>query len=165
MTEEQRELVELYRATPTVLRGLLRNVLESDLRRRGTDDDAWSIIEVVCHLRDAEASIYERVRCVQREERHFAWNYDPDALAESADYLSADLGAALDAFEQLRIEHAAFLTTLTADEWHKTGVHEVGGEYTILELTRHMGWHDMIHLAQIARKLLPASATFGGDSR
>ena len=79
MFDERRELIETYRATPVVLRALLRDLDDALLRERPDHDD-WSIVEVVAHLADADGRAHERVRRMRDEEEPRLEAYD-QALA------------------------------------------------------------------------------------
>ena len=148
------ELLAVYGATPTTLAALLRQAREDEVRAGGQDEEAWSIVEVVCHLRDAEARVLERVRTMLEEERPQLAAYDQAALAESANYRTQSLPEAYTDFARLRAEQLALLSALTPAQWERGGLHEESGPITIESLTAHMAAHDAIHLAQIARRLM-----------
>ncbi|HET7037967.1 MAG TPA: DinB family protein [Thermomicrobiaceae bacterium] len=152
------ELLAVYRATPTTLAALLRQVRAADEARvGGEDEEAWSIVEVVCHLRDAEARVLERVRAMLERDRPELAAYDQAALAESANYRAQSLPEASADFARLRAEQIALLSALTPEQWERAGLHEESGPITIESLTAHMAAHDAIHLAQIAGRLLNQS--------
>ena len=154
MYDERAELLDAYRATPPILRALLRGV-DADTARTRTDRDGWSIVEVVAHLGDAEERALGRVRRMVREDDPALPGYDEAALAVERRYREQDLGEALGRFQALRAEHVAELAALAPDGWSRTGRHEEVGAITVQSLTAHMAAHDAVHLAQIARLLTP----------
>lgn len=156
MTNEQAELLEIYRSTPVILRALLRNVPDASLRAGGEGEEAWSAVEIICHLRDAEERAFERVRRIRDEERPFLKAYDQAALARESRYHEQSLPDALAAFIRLRQEQTSTLEQLGDDDWSRVGLHEESGEVTIESITAHMAAHDVIHLAQLARRIAPA---------
>jgi uncharacterized damage-inducible protein DinB len=153
MFDTQTELLDTYRATPTILRALLREVSDEQARARADADD-WSIIEVVAHLADAEETATERVTLLVQQDRPRLAAYDQDERARARNYIGLDLAATLERFARLRAAQIALLSTSDAAIWQRAGVHDEAGEITVEALTAHMAAHDAIHLAQIAR-LLP----------
>ncbi len=152
--ETRAEILDVYRSTPTTLRALLRDLPDALARQRGAGAEAWSIVEVVCHLRDAEVRALERVRRMRDEERPRLAAYDQAALAAEEGYQEQSLPAALAAFERARAEHVATLEALDPAGWERVGLHEEVGEISITDLAAHMAAHDAVHLAQIARRIL-----------
>lgn len=153
MFDERAELLDVYRGTPLTLRALLRDV-NGDLLRQRPAEDEWSILEIVAHLGDTEERAFARVRHMLKEDLPTLEGYDQAALAEERDYRSMDYGDALDRFEQLRAEQAAFLEKLDVAAWQRAGDHTEVGQITIQQMTAHMAAHDSVHLAQISRILL-----------
>jgi uncharacterized damage-inducible protein DinB len=153
MFDTQAELLDTYRATPTILRALLRGVGDEQARARAGAND-WSIIEIVAHLADAEDTATERVTLMAREDRPRLAAYDQEERARARHYIGLDLAATLERFARLRAEQIALLSTFDTATWQRAGVHDEAGEITVQTLTAHMTAHDAIHLAQIAQ-LLP----------
>jgi hypothetical protein len=149
----RRELLDIYRATPDTLQALLCQVPEDEVRVGGSDEDAWSVVEIVCHLRDTEERALERVRRMLNEDHPAIPAYDQAALAEESGYRDQSLGDALATFLRIRAEQLALLEGLAPAEWERGGSHEESGEITVESLTAHMAAHDAIHLAQIARRI------------
>jgi len=154
MFDERAELLQVYRSTPDTLRALLRGLPDEVVRAGGEGEDAWSIVEVVCHLRDAEARVIERVRLMRDEERPLLAAYNQEEVARAGRYRDQSLTQALDEFHRLRGEQIAMLEALTPEQWQRSGVHAEVGEITIQQLVAHMAAHDAIHLAQIARCII-----------
>lgn len=153
MYDTPRELVEALRATPETLTALLRGVTVEQATQAKSGDDSWVVIEVVCHLRDTEAFVLERMRTLRYAQQPTIGGFDQLAWARDRQYINDDLQSALAAFTQIRAEHTAELATLTAEQWQQIGDHTTIGEVTIQNHTSHMVWHDAVHVAQIARQL------------
>jgi uncharacterized damage-inducible protein DinB len=143
------ELIEINRATPVILRSLVRGLDREATRRAGEGE--WAVIQVVAHLADAEERAVERVRVMSREDQPQLFGYDQEELAELRGYLEMDLGELLDRFERLRAERVALLSALDTAGWSRIGVHDQYGPITIHALMAHMAKHDAVHLAQVAR--------------
>jgi uncharacterized damage-inducible protein DinB len=147
------ELLEVYGHNLTTLRTLIRDLPEDVLKLQGEGTERWSILEIVCHLRDTEQRAFDRVRQMTMEDRPFLSGYDPDTVARESDYQSQSLDDALDTFERLRREQITFLEQLDSHQWSRTAEHEEAGEITVQSLTAHMAAHDCVHMAQISRRI------------
>ena len=65
MYDTARDLTDALAAAPDALEGALAGV-DADLARRAHGgDEGWSVVEVVCHLRDAEERAAERMRAIR----------------------------------------------------------------------------------------------------
>lgn len=147
------DLLDALRATPETLRSLLRGVGHAQAAAARGGDEQWSVVEVLCHLRDAEAFGLARNRLMRDEDDPPIAAYDQDRLAVERDYAAATLPEALEAFLQLRQTHVQELAALPPEAWERTGRHAEQGAITISTHTLHLVSHDAIHLAQIARQL------------
>lgn len=154
MTEDQLELLNIYRATPDALRALVSKVPDTTARATGEGEDAWSIVEIVCHLRDAEAKVLERLKLMLQAENPFLTAYSQAAVAEDSGYRTQSLEDAVASFLRLRQEQISILEGLDANQWVRTGQHEEQGRITIQGQTMHIAAHDVVHLAQIGRRIL-----------
>jgi hypothetical protein len=155
------DLTGALAAGPDALEAALAGVDDDLARRARGGDEGWSVVEVVCHLRDAEERAAERMRSIRDDDEPHIAAYDQDAWAIERGYAGDDLGAALAAFSRHRAGHVAALRALPADAWARTGTHDERGRITIENHTIHVATHDVQHLAQIGRALRDAR----GDSR
>ncbi len=153
MYDVARDLLDALRATPDVLEGVLRGCTEEQARAARGGDEDWSVVEVVCHLRDAEERALQRVQQMRDDDDPFLAGYDQAQWARERNYAAANLREALAEFVRLRAEHVAALTALGDAGWERTGRHEEQGAITIHTQTLHIVAHDAIHAAQIARQL------------
>lgn len=147
------ETLTILRSTPAILGRLLHDVTrETAATSRGGDED-WSILEVTCHLRDAEERALERMRAMRDADAPLIAGYDQEAWARERRYAQDDLASALDAFFAFRVRHVAELEALAPEAWGRPGTHEEYGAVTIATHALHMAAHDAVHLAQIASQL------------
>ena len=151
------DLLDALRATPEILTSLLKGVSQSQAVTAKGGDENWSVVEVVCHLRDAEEISLQRMKAMRDRENPPITGYDQEALARDRNYQKQDLRTALASFAAFRTEYLAALSTLQPGDWERAGAHNEFGRITILEHTVHHACHDAIHCAQIARQLYPAS--------
>jgi DinB superfamily len=105
LTGEKRFLKTL-RATPVVLRALVRDVSDRQLRRRPAPGE-WAVIEVVGHLADTEERALGRVQLMIAQDSPWLEPSDQAALAEERRYIDLDLPSELDRFGLLREQRQA----------------------------------------------------------
>ena len=149
-----RELIETLAATPETITGLLRGIDEAQARSAKGGDENWSVIEVLCHLRDAEKIGLGRMQAMRDENYPSIPGWDQNALALERKYAEADLAPVLAAFIETRARYVAALKALQPEQWQRTGKHNETGDITILTHALHRAYHDAIHCAQIAHQLL-----------
>ncbi len=153
MYDTAKDLLDAFRATPETLQFLLRGVGDDRARTARGGDENWSVVEVLCHLRDAEERGLERMRAMRDANNPHLSGYDQAQWAIERNYAAAHLGDALSEFLRLRALHIAELEALPVSAWQRTGQHAELQTITIAGHTLHLVSHDAIHLAQIARQL------------
>ena len=147
------ELIDALKVTPDTLKGLLSNISEEQARLAKGGDENWSVVEVICHLRDAEEFTIQRVESMRSQNNPQIIGYDQAALARERKYNDADLNSALNAFIKYREHLVTSLSALAPDDWERGGEHNENGHMTIFSYILHIVSHDAIHCAQIARQL------------
>ena len=153
MYDLNHDLIDALKATPETLTGLLAGVSEAQARQAKGGDENWSVVEVVCHLRDAEEISLQRTEAMRDQDNPLIAGYDQEALARERNYREAGLRSALAGFISFRQRHIAALSALTAEQWERSGQHNEIGQITIFAYAIHKASHDAIHCAQIARQL------------
>ena len=153
MYNHAKELIDALQATPAILDGLLRGVTQAQAQAARGGDEGWSVVAVVCHLRDVEERALERLLAMRDQDDPFLAGYDQDRWASERTYGTTDLREALAAFARYRAECLVALASLDDLEWRRTGRHEEQGSITISAHTAHIASHDAVHCAQIARQL------------
>lgn len=152
MLDPREEILKTLRATPVVLRALVAEIDDTQLRRRPAQGE-WAIIEVVGHLADTEERALARVRRMLAEDDPVLEPFDQEALAEQRRYLDLDLNQELVRLEQLRRQHLAVLEGLEGSGWERTGRHGQHGSMSVELYETHVAAEEVDHLAQIARLL------------
>ena len=153
MYDIAQDLLDSFRATPAILRGLLHACTDEQARAARGGDEGWSVIEVICHLRDAEERAHQRTRQMRDHANPLIEGYDQEELARAGSYAAAELRPALDGFLAARAAHLADLAALTAEQWQRPGTHSEIGPITIASHAAHLASHDAVHCAQIAHQL------------
>jgi len=144
-----RELLNELSETPRRVSALV-DAFRGDPRRKPSDD-AFSVLENVCHLRDIERLGYTpRIARMLAEPDPFLPDVDGARVAADADYNGTqDLRAAMAELVALREANVARLESLTDAEWQRAGELEGAGRITLRDLVRKMIEHDRGHIAEI----------------
>lgn len=132
--------------------------LDADLLAKRPAPERWSIVEVLCHLRDVEREVYAPRLTGLLEVRPgelplLAGEADMDARnarwAGERHYRDEPAAQALAAFVSARGGMLARLERLTPADWSRTGIHPSRGAITLFEQVRRFATHDLSHLRQI----------------
>jgi hypothetical protein len=153
MYDTPKDLLDAFRAAPEVLETLLRGCTQEQAQAACGGDENWSVVGIICHLRDAEERGIERMRAMRDRADPLLPAFDQDQWARERNYAAGDLRAALETFLRQRATHIAELAALAPQDWERTGRHAEQGQITISAHTLHLISHDYIHAAQIARQL------------
>ncbi len=149
--DERRSHLATLAATPGRLKEVLRGARKADLTFTPAPGK-WSMLEIVCHLRDMEREAYlARYRRLLAEDDPRLPDIEGERLALERDYRSAKLADALRDWRAARRETLALLRRLKAGDWARSGVHESAGPLTVETLLRRQAvGNDEAHLQQLA---------------
>ena len=147
---ERARHLETLAATPAALKEALRGVPRKLLLFTPAPGK-WSILEILCHMRDMEREAYlERYTRILGEPEPRLPDINGDALAIERDYRAQKAGDVLRDWTRLRRETLRIIRKAKPEQWRRAGVHETAGRLTIDELVaRHAVGNDVAHLAQI----------------
>ena len=140
------ELAQLFERLPAALEGL-------DEAALGRPEAAgkWSIMDVICHLADAELMQAWRIRRVLTEERPKLSPMDQDVWAARLHHDEATLQDALELLRALRLANLRLAGALGDDELDRVSYHAERGEESIRTILGVLAGHDAVHLDQIIR--------------
>lgn len=116
--------------------------------------DGWSILEIVCHVRDYQEIFMERVRRMVEGDQPTLKPYDAparEALIVENQYAQQNLRAVCQDFVQTRERFIDYVAALDAAQLARTGLHPMTGEIDPTVTIFHTVMHDMDHAEQIAR--------------
>lgn len=153
MYDTPKDLLDGFRSAPDIFKALLEGISQQQAQEARGGDEGWSIVEVMCHTRDAEERALERMRAMRDQDEPFLPAYDQDAWAKERKYAEQDMHEALQGYLRFKEQHIAELEALTPEQWERPGIHEEQGRITISAHTLHLVAHDAQHAAQIARQL------------
>ena len=123
------------------------------LRDRNDGPKGWTVLEVVCHLRDFDGIFRRRAQMMLAETHPALPAYDHEQMAIDQAYNRQDLRQVYADFARSREETIAFFRGLDADQWERTGEHPERGFFTMTDAVIQVGTHDITHLEQITRIL------------
>ena len=163
---DQLPCLDLLRATPAILRGLMAEISEEDARWKPADD-RFSIAEVLSHLSHSEGHCYRaRLDRFLAEDRP---EFEPDDARMHLDvYRHADPEEDFGHFEDQRAANVGLLRGLPAAAGDRKALHRSAGEITLSQMLHEWALHDLGHIRQIAelvraRKYLVGAGPLGED--
>ena len=118
--------------------------------------DGWSVLEILCHLRDYQAIFAERIRRILDEDMPIFRLYDESArlgLVAENDYANQNLRAVFADFAATRRQMIDLLASLDEDQWRREGRFAVDDVVDLTMPVAHTLLHDADHTEQIARIL------------
>lgn len=146
-------IIATLKRNQSVLDGILHGLSQADATSGTDGPDGWTVVEVICHLRDLEEIYAGRIASMLRGENPTFPKVDPPALAKERNYAGDDLRAARATLLENRRRTLAKLAELTPEQWTLTGVHGVYGTQTVEVLAFQIVTHDLDHMEQITRIL------------
>ena len=146
MSENGLPCLDLLEATPTILRGLMAEIDEDDVRWKPAPD-RWSIHEVLAHLLMIEQLYGDRAKRIVVDNNPTLAKYvEPD----EAHLGRKSTNQYLKEFVTLRQANYFFWHGIPSSAATRTGVHPEMGAITLLQLLNELANHDLGHLRQIA---------------
>lgn len=144
--------LETLASAPKSLGSLVRGREDASLRRKPSSE-AWSALEVICHLRDIERLWADRLVKAAFSDHPSFYVVDVDDLAVRNRYNAQDPALAVKEFTRLREDNLCLLRAVPASQWKRAGRHPKYGEISIERIVEIMTGHDQGHFGQIARAL------------
>ncbi len=136
-----------------ILGHILRNISADDARGLRDGPDGWSIIEIVCHLRDFDEIFYNRALMMLEQDHPQLPAFDHEAMAIERDYQADSLADAYGTLKASRARFASFFEALTPAQWARGGVHPERDSFSMTDALMQVSAHDLDHLEQITRVL------------
>jgi hypothetical protein len=142
-----------------------------DKARRRPAPEAWSLLEVICHLHDEEREDFRpRLDLVLHRPQDTWTRIDPAGWITARRYNERDLAEALQGFLVERERSLAWLGSLAAPDWSRE-YQAPFGRITAGDLLASWAAHDLLHTRQLvelrrARLLAqaaPYSTQYAGD--
>ena len=112
----------------------------------------WSVLEVVCHLADTDATIAHRIKPILSEDRPAFDRVQPDLMQAALAYHERDVEEELTLFDLGRRQIARILAASPAEAWERTGVVGDRGDRSVAQMVDGAVQHLAHHLAFVAEK-------------
>jgi hypothetical protein len=146
--KERWAILSKLQETPKVVATLLRGASDEALRRKPAPEK-WSMLEILCHLRDVEFLFVERYGKIANHNRPQLRMINQDELATTLRYNEDDPAAVLREFQALRGETVTLLSALAQQSWERIGLHPKRGEFSIAANAVMHVTHDANHLDRL----------------
>lgn len=127
--------------------------LATTLRDPNDGDKGWTILEILCHLRDFDEFYQQRIQMMLTSDYPHLPAYDHEQLAIERQYNEQDLQQVYAALVASRTRFVQLSQGLSDEQWRRAGVHPHRGYFSMLDACMQVGPHDNIHIEQITRIL------------
>ena len=149
-------LLEGLEQSAQTLTHILADVSQAQAVAIRDGDDGWSVLEIMCHLRDYQAIFAERIGRILEEENPTFRLYDEAArlgMVVENEYAKQDLRAVLADYMATRGTIIERLATLEDAQWGREGRFAADDVVDLTMPVVHTLLHDADHTEQIARIL------------
>jgi hypothetical protein len=141
------------RKTPVILGALLQDVSQEVAQSSTDGPDGWSVVEIICHVRDFEKIFCDRIELALAQDRPKFAIVDHLRLVEENDYAHQNLRAVLTELHERRQHTLTLLESLSDEQLARVGIHPEQGEGTVMEYFINIGLHEINHLEQTVKAL------------
>jgi len=158
----QRRHIALMQKTADTVGHILKNVTAEQATSLRDGPEGWTILEILCHLRDFDIIFRDRAQMMLDQDTPELPAYDHEAMAVDKQYNEENFAYAFDGYQQSREETVAFFEALTPEQWERAGVHPERGAFSMRDAVMQVSHHDIDHTEQITR-LLEQETPGSGD--
>jgi hypothetical protein len=151
MDDIRQRHIRLMAKTADIIGNILKNVSIEQATSLRDGPEGWTILEILCHLRDFDAIFRQRAQTILKTEHPDLPPYDHDTMAIDKAYNEEDFAYAFDAFLDSRSKTKAFFETLSDEQWMRSGTHPERGEFSLTDAVIQVSHHDISHIEQMTR--------------
>ena len=138
------------RKTPHVLSHIVAPLSQEHAITWRDGAAGWSILYILCHLRDMEALYIGRVEDILSQPNPTFRTLSNDELIRQNNYSDEQpFQTVLAEFMHRRNQLIALLEGTVENQWLRTGIHPQQGPATLLDVAINCGLHDVDHIEQI----------------
>ena len=148
---DQAALLDAYLLGPDRLRSAVTGLSREQMISRPITG-RWSVLEVVCHLVDADSNIAHRIKRVLSEERPEFDRVKPELMLAALAYHERDVEDELGIFELTRRQIGRILRASPPEAWERTGVVGDRGDRTVGQMIKGAVEHLAHHLGFVIEK-------------
>lgn len=116
---------------------------------RQPGENRWSVLQVVCHLADAELLASVRIRRIITQDRTRLWGYQQEIWADRLAYQQRKIETVLARFALLRRENGELVASQPDAVLEQTAEHDLYGVLSLRQLIEDYLDHTSKHLNQI----------------
>ena len=146
--EAIREGIERIAAAPGRLARAVAGRTAEELRA-AAGPDAWSASAILAHVRASDDILAYRLYAILARDNPLLLGFDERRWAAVAGYDDADFQASLTLFTLRRAELVRMLRRAPRESWQRTGVHELHGARTLLDIATTLVAHEEEHCGQL----------------
>jgi uncharacterized damage-inducible protein DinB len=149
-------MIEALKKSHLVLGKVIATTTQTQAQQLRDGAEGWSVLEIICHVRDYQEIFFERIRLMVEQEHPTLKPYDEaarQALVIERHYQQQNLHDVYDDYCRMRERLIHYLTDLKPDQWQRVGLHPILGEDDVSVEVFHTISHDLDHTEQIGRVL------------
>ena len=120
-----------------------------DQLRAPSADGEWSAAVIFAHMRASDDILAPRAYMILTRDQPSLAAYDERRWAEVVGYAQADFQTSLQVFALRRAELVGTLRRAAPEDWLRTGIHEVRGPLSLLQVVTGVVEHEEEHCAQL----------------
>jgi DinB superfamily len=114
---------------------------------------AWTILEVMCHLKDFEVVFIERVEVMLKKITPTFVAFDQNDAVTDNKYSDQMLSEVVQAFSLYRERTISLFKNLEPQQWQRMGLHPKKGRMSMTDMPENLIFHDSKHIRQVSRIL------------
>jgi uncharacterized damage-inducible protein DinB len=145
--------MDQLRKSVHIVNSIIENCSQTDLKTLRDGGTGWTVLEVLCHLRDYEALFLERAHMTVEQTDAALYNPNPDELASARRYNEQNLSDIYAEWRKNRSDFLGFLEGQNDSAWERAAIHPKRGRMSLQDQLALTAWHDVNHLEQITRIL------------
>lgn len=149
----QQRFINMMRQTGETLGHILKNITQEQATTLRDGPEGWTILEIVCHLRDFDIIFRQRAERILAEDEPELLLVDHEQLVIDNNYAAEELAYVHGAYDESRQATIAFFEGLQEADWARIGIHPSRGRFSLTDAALQVGSHDVNHLEQITRIL------------
>jgi hypothetical protein len=147
------DAMQALNQTILLLQDALYGVTTEQARQAIVGPDDRSVLSLICHMRDYERVIQQRVWLMTQEDHPVLPPLHGEEVSHRQDYSHEEIGPAMAEFIEARADTLTWLDSLSDDDWRREGAHSNLGEMKLIEVVIKQALHDAGHVQQIMAAL------------
>jgi hypothetical protein len=148
--EQTLTILSVHQETLKHLTGLVTQEEAQSFRETPT---AWTILEVMCHLKDFEVVFIERVETMLKKITPTFVLFDQNEAVTENKYSEQSLSEVVQAFSLYRERTLSIFRNLEPQQWQRMGLHPKKGRMSMTDMPESLIFHDSKHIRQVSRIL------------